>query len=211
MTIGVIDYGLGNLGSILQSFTRIGIEARLLHHPREINFVDKLILPGVGNFSDAIKKMNLAGWYQALKEDVDFDKKSLLGICLGMQLLATSSSEVNDTNAGVDCHGLDLIPGTVQHLTKMGCVLKVPHIGWNDISISSKDGMMFQGVQSGTDFYFVHSFAFIPDESSIITGVVEYSIPITAAVRKGNIWGVQFHPEKSSKAGLQLLKNFVES
>lgn len=211
MTIGVIDYGLGNLGSISQSLTRVGVEAKLLSHPREIKLVNKLILPGVGNFADAIKKMNLAGWCQALQEDVDFDKKSLLGICLGMQLLATSSSEVTDTNSGVDCRGLDLIPGAVQHLTKMGCILKVPHIGWNDISISSKNEMMFRGIQSGTDFYFVHSFAFIPDESSIITGVVEYSIPVTAAIRRGNIWGVQFHPEKSSKAGLQLLKNFVES
>ncbi len=148
---------------------------------------------------------------QSLSHEVLFKRKPILGICLGMQLLATSSFEgVNDNNSN-EAIGLNFIPGRVRSLKSLGCGLRVPHVGWNDVTIYPSHSDFFDGIPNGTDFYFVHSYAFVPEDTAHIVATTFYGIPVTAAVRFGHIWGTQFHPEKSSRAGFQLLRNFIEN
>jgi imidazole glycerol-phosphate synthase subunit HisH len=211
MIIGVIDYGVGNLGSVARAITELNNNARLISHPNEIKNVDKLILPGVGNFTDCSKRLENNGWKDALNEEVKLNNKPLLGICLGMQLLASMSTEGTESSNSAPSLGLDLIPGSVHNLSDLGCTNRIPHVGWNSIFINARDSEMFKGIQSGTDFYFVHSFVFLPNNKSDIIATTEYGYSVTAAVRRGNIWGTQFHPEKSSRAGFKLLNNFIQS
>ncbi|CAN1513481.1 HisH Glutamine amidotransferase [Methylophilaceae bacterium] len=211
MNIGVIDYGVGNVGSLISSLNELQINPITICQAANINTVDKLILPGVGNFSDCIKILNEDGWSQALSEYTQINNKSLLGICLGMQLLATRSSEGSLGGIKNGALGLNLIPGYVENLRNLGCNLRTPHVGWNNVKICNESDELFKSIQNNSDFYFVHSYAFLPDNLSHIIATTDYDISITAAVRYKNIWGTQFHPEKSSKIGLQLLQNFIES
>ncbi len=210
MRVGVIDYGVGNLGSVMSALEQLRVVPTLITRPTELGSMDRIILPGVGNFSDCASLLEKGGWQVALDGEVRDAGKPLLGICVGMQLLASSSMEGGSTDAEEKNLGLGLIPGKVESLRSLGCVLRVPHVGWNSVSpLTSQDGL-FKGIPHDTDFYFVHSFTFVPELEEDVLARTEYGIPVVAAVRRGNVWGTQFHPEKSSRAGLRLLRNFIE-
>jgi len=211
MRVGVIDYGVGNLGSVVRALEELRVTPILISRAIDMHTVDSLILPGVGNFSDCVKLLQDGGWVQALRQEVIAESKPLLGVCLGMQLLATSSMEGLTENTSIGAHGLNFIPGRVESLKSLGCRLRIPHVGWNEVTSNSNVLGLFDGIPDGTDFYFVHSYAFVPDDTKHILATTVYDIPVTAAVRCGHIWGTQFHPEKSSRAGFQLLRNFIEN
>ena len=210
MKVGVIDYGVGNLCSVMRALEELRVTPTLVTRAFDMHAMDCFILPGVGNFSDCARLLNKGGWTEALHEEVQGTGKALLGVCVGMQLLASSSMEGADASSPEGTLGLGLIPGRVEHLRTLGCGLRVPHVGWNSVSpISSQNGL-FDGIPEGTDFYFVHSYAFVTQFSEDVLATNDYGMPVTAAVRRGNVWGTQFHPEKSSRAGFRLLRNFIE-
>lgn len=210
MKVGVIDYGVGNLGSVMRSLDELGVSPTFVTRAIDLNAMDRLILPGVGNFSDCAQLLHKDGWPEALRAEVLASGKPLLGVCVGMQLLASSSMEGVDASASEGTLGLGLIPGRVEHLRKLGCDLRVPHVGWNSVSPITSIGGLFDGIPNGTDFYFVHSYAFVAAEQADVLATIDYGVTVTAAVRRGNVWGTQFHPEKSSRAGFRLLRNFIE-
>ena len=210
MKVGVIDYGVGNLGSVLRALEELRVAPNLITRATDMHAMDSLILPGVGNFADCALLLNEGGWFQALQDEVQGGKKPLLGVCVGMQLLASCSTEGADQDAPSGTPGLGFIPGRVEHLKSLGCHLRLPHVGWNAVTPASTCGGLFDGIPIGTDFYFVHSYAFVPDDPSDVLATTEYGLPVTAAVRKGHVWGAQFHPEKSSRAGFRFLRNFIE-
>lgn len=211
MRVGVIDYGVGNLGSVIRALEELSVKPVLVTRTVDLHTVDSLILPGVGNFADCAKLLNDSGWVEPLRQEVLVASKPLLGICLGMQLLATTSMEGIADNASNGVVGLNFIPGRVEHLRTLGCNLRIPHVGWNAVTSHTKVGGLFDGIPDGTDFYFVHSYVFVPDSPDHVLATTMYEVPVTAAVRSGHIWGTQFHPEKSSRAGFRLLRNFIEN
>ncbi len=208
MRVGVVDYGVGNLGSVVRALEELRVAPVLLGRPNDMRATDRLILPGVGNFADCARLLEAGGWTAALHDAVKGCGRPLLGVCVGMQLLADSSTE--GVSEGLNSPGLGLIPGQVRHLRSFGCTHRVPHVGWNGITRMRADDHLFQAIPDGTDFYFVHSYAFAPEDFDDVLATTDYGVPITAAVRRGHVWGTQFHPEKSSRAGFRLLKNFVE-
>ena len=210
MRVGVIDYGVGNLGSVVGALEALGVTAVLITDPKAIHTTDRLVLPGVGNFADCAARLHADGWTPALRDEVLAAGKPLLGICLGMQLLAATSLEGSPDHESDGTPGLNLIPGRVTGLRALGCRLRVPHVGWNSVISRTPSGGQFDGIPDESDFYFVHSYAFVPDDPSHVSATTDYDIPVTAAVRLGHIWGTQFHPEKSSRAGFRLLRNFIE-
>jgi len=207
MKVGVIDYGVGNLGSVLRALEVLRVTPLLINRPVDMHTADCLILPGVGNFADCVGKLESGHWVTALKELVLGYKRPLLGVCVGMQLLADSSTE--GSFDGEPVMGLGFVPGQVQHLGAMGCQLRVPHVGWNAVTSTGTQDQLFQEIPSETDFYFVHSYAFEVQNANDVIATTVYGKTITAAVRRGQVWGTQFHPEKSSKAGFKILKNFI--
>ena len=207
MKVGVIDYGVGNLGSVLQALEELRVAPVLVNRAADMHATDCLILPGVGNFADCARLLDVGGWTTALRDEVQGYKRPLLGVCVGMQLLADSSTE--GSGEGQSTPGLGLIPGQVRHLS-LGCTLRVPHVGWNSVTRTRPDERLFAGIPDGTDFYFVHSYAFTTQDSADVLAITDHGVPVTAAVRRGNVWGTQFHPEKSSRAGFRLLRNFIE-
>jgi len=208
MKVGVIDYGVGNLGSVLRALEELRVAPVLVNRAADMHATDCLILPGVGNFADCARLLEEGGWTTALRDEVQGYQRPLLGVCVGMQLLADRSTE--GAAEGQDTPGLGFIPGQVQHLRTLGCTQRVPHVGWNSITRTRIDDALFQGIPDGTDFYFVHSYAFAPQDPADVLATTDYGAPVTAAVRHGHVWGTQFHPEKSSRAGFRLLKNFIE-
>lgn len=206
MKVGVLDYGVGNLGSVLRALEELRVTPLLIDRAIDAHHADALILPGVGGFSECKEILDKGGWSDAICEEVQVFKKPLLGICLGMQLLADFGEE--GASAGQPTRGLGLIPGRVVSLRSLGCSARIPHIGWN--SISTRNGnSIFNGIPDGTDFYFVHSYAFVPESAEDVIAVTDYGTTVAAAVARANVWGTQFHPEKSSRAGFRLLKNFI--
>jgi len=203
--IGIIDFGIGNLGSVRRAVARLGAEPLIVTSPQMLFRVDHMILPGVGGFADGMALLQSGGWVEPIRNRVQRDKKPLLGICLGMQLLASRGSE------GGYFEGLNFISGDVVHLDSIGCRERIPHVGWNEIRYTGVGDILFAGIPSGTDFYFVHSYAFSSRCQSNVIAEVDYGVSVAAAVREGNVWGTQFHPEKSSKFGFRLLKNFLEA
>lgn len=210
MRVGIIDYGVGNLGSVLRALEELRVAPILVTRAIDMHATDLLILPGVGNFSDCARLLRQGGWDQALRDEVQAGQKPLLGVCVGMQLLASCSMEGVDEDSAEGSPGLGFIPGRVEHLQTLGCHLRVPHVGWNEVTTGAARGGLFDGIPDGTDFYFVHSYAFVPEDSGDVLATTDYGIPVTAAVRRGHVWGTQFHPEKSSRAGFRLLRNFIE-
>jgi imidazole glycerol-phosphate synthase subunit HisH len=208
MKVGVIDYGVGNLGSVLRALEELRVLPVLVNRATDMHATDCLILPGVGNFADCARLLDAGGWTSALRDEVEGYKRPLLGVCLGMQLLADSSTEGATDDQGAP--GLGFVPGRVQHLRALGCTLRVPHVGWNSITRTRTDDHLFDDIPDGTDFYFVHSYAFTPRDPADVLATTDYGAPVTAAVRRGHVWGTQFHPEKSSRAGFRLLRNFIE-
>ena len=200
--IAIVDYGVGNLFSLRSSLAKLGLEAVVTADPEVLRKADRLILPGVGAFADAMAKLEATGLVPVLQEEAA--KKPLLGICLGMQLLFERSYEYG-THAG-----LGLIPGEVcplePDLTDKS--LKVPQIGWNALHIVREDPL-FRYIQEGEYVYYVHSY-YAKSCAESTLAVSEYSIPVTGAVRCGKVYGTQFHPEKSGDTGLRILKAFAE-
>ncbi|OXR47995.1 imidazole glycerol phosphate synthase subunit HisH [Pusillimonas sp. T2] len=208
MITGIVDYGVGNLGSLAHSLREYG-EIRLLDRPADAESVDRLILPGVGNFANCAVRLHDTGWWSELLDAAGERKQPLLGICVGMQLLADFGHEGACGADDVGVSGLGLIAGEVRHISDLGCTFRVPHVGWNSIRLPNGAQGIFSDIPDKTDFYFVHSYAFDVTDQGDIIAVTDYGIPLVAAVRKGQVWGVQFHPEKSSKAGQRILKNFI--
>lgn len=207
MKVGVIDYGVGNLGSVLRAVEELRVSPLLIDRPADMHLADCLILPGVGNFADCAALLDKGGWTSALKDEVLGYSRPLLGVCVGMQLLADSSEE--GAGGADSVPGLGFVPGKVVHLRSLQCDLRIPHVGWNDVKLGAVDHL-FTDIPDGTDFYFVHSYAFVPEIAIDVLATTDYGVEVTAAVRHGHICGTQFHPEKSSKAGFQLLRNFIE-
>ena len=199
---GIIDYGVGNLFSLRSSFAAIGVEAFVSGDAAELARADRLILPGVGAFGDAMQKLVDTGLVPLIREEVQ--KKPLLGICLGMQLLFDESCEYGTHQ------GLGFVSGKIASLAEdlQDKSLKVPHIGWNALKIV-KDDPLFKYVQDGEYVYYVHSFYGKNCEASTLA-TSEYGLTVTGVVRQGLVWGTQFHPEKSGDTGLRLLKAFGE-
>ncbi|ODN65484.1 imidazole glycerol phosphate synthase subunit HisH [Methylophaga muralis] len=202
MKIAIINYGMCNLSSVRRAFEDLGAKVFVADHPTSLYEANRIILPGVGAFSEGMTRLVEDGWVDALHDLVILQQKPLLGICLGMQMLATSGEEGGVTK------GLNLIPGKVMRLDQLGCDLRIPHVGWNEVHYLSQDDL-FTFIPDSSDFYFVHSYAFVPDSQENIIATATYGTNITAVVRNNHIFGCQFHPEKSSKAGRQLLKNFM--
>ena len=197
--IGIIDYGVGNLFSLRSSFAAIGAEAFVSGDPAELAKADRLILPGVGAFGDAARKLRDSGLDVFVKEQAA-SGKPLMGICLGMQLLFEKSYEYGEHE------GLGLLKGQVVGMSgRLPAELKIPHMGWNALQLTKPAKLL----QDGSYVYFVHSF-YAENCAGSIAAVTDYGIPITAAVEQGNIFGCQFHPEKSGNAGLEILKKFCE-
>ncbi len=209
MKVGIIDYGVGNIGSVYNAVKKLDYDATIIKDSKQVKNFDKLILPGVGNFSKSKRILDINGWSENIIENIKLKGKSILGICLGMQLLAESGKE-GETNSKNHTKGLGLIEGNVESLSIQGCYERLPHMGWNSIKWT-QESFMNKRIPSDTDFYFVHSYSFIPKNKKAIYAVTNYSIPIVSVVGKENIWGVQFHPEKSSKAGFLILQNFLEN
>lgn len=200
--IAVIDYGVGNLFSLSCSLSKIGAEAVVTRDERVIGSCDRIILPGVGAFADAAAKLRDTGMGEAVLAEAK-KGKPVLGICLGMQLLFDRSLEYGEHR------GLSLIAGDVVPLdTVIPAGYKIPHIGWNALRFR-RDSVLFGGISDGDCVYFVHSFCAVNCESAV-TSTAEYGKDVTATVEKDNIFGTQFHPEKSGKTGLTILKNFCE-
>lgn len=208
MKVGVIDYGVGNLGSVLRALEELRVSPVLVNRTTEMHATHCLILPGVGNFADCVRLLERDGWTTALRDVVLGYGRPLLGVCLGMHLLADSSTE--GASDGQDVPGLGFVPGQVRHLRRFGCALRLPHVGWNGITRTRTGDHLFNGIPDGTDFYFVHSYGFAAQDASNVLATTDYGVPITAAVRRAHVWGTQFHPEKSSRAGFRLLRNFIE-
>ncbi len=197
--ITVIDIGIGNISSVGNALKQLAIPFYMTDKAEDIHRAEKLIFPGVGNFAEAARRMGHLGIDEIIRKRVLEDKVPILGICLGMQLFATYGEE------GGGCDGLGLIDGKVRLLRSEREGLPLPHIGWNDVHFENFG--LFHSIEDGTCFYFVHSYEMIVGEP-IPVALSEYGISFVAAVHKENIVGVQFHPEKSQKAGLNLLRNF---
>lgn len=197
--ITIIDYGMGNLFNVKRGFQYAGIEAKITDSPEEIKRAEKLVLPGVGAFPDAMESLRKTGLDRYLKEAV---KKEipLLGICLGMQLLFQESEE------GGKEEGLGLFQGQIKRIPS---VVKVPHMGWNSIHIK-KESPLLRGISEGTFVYFVHSYYAALTQQSDLAASAEYGLEIPAVVEKDLLFGIQFHPEKSSEEGLKIYQNFGE-
>tara|TARA_B100000902_G_C27312471_1_gene919220 strand:+ start:2310 stop:2933 length:624 start_codon:yes stop_codon:yes gene_type:complete len=201
--IAIPNYGLGNIGSLINSLKKIEANFSLVSNPELLSNFDKIILPGVGTFSRGIAKLEFNGWINALRK-FNFAKKPILGICLGMQILFDSSEEFNDK----EVKGLGFINGKVKIL-KGNQKYKIPHMGWNNINLIN-DHQIFSGISPNIDYYFVHSYACEPKNKSDILGTTEHFKKFVSVVNKDNIIAFQFHPEKSPPSGLKILKNFTE-
>lgn len=201
--IAIIDYGVGNLYSLHSSFKCIGADVIVTSDEKEIRAADKILLPGVGAFEDAAKKLRASGLEKVICEEVK-NGKPLLGICLGMQMLFERSFEFGEHE------GLGLISGSIRPISDViPKGLKIPHIGWNALKFCGEKNPIFKYINEGDCVYFVHSFYGADCEDSVIA-TSEYGAPLTAAVAKGNVYGMQFHPEKSGEVGLKILKAFCE-
>ena len=198
--IAIIDYDAGNIKSVEKAINLLGEETVLTREREDILAADKVILPGVGAFGDAMEKLERFGLVQVIKEVVE-KGTPFLGICLGLQLLFEESEE----SPGVK--GLGILKGKIVKIPEE-TGLKIPHIGWNSLDFPS-EGTLFKGIQPNSYVYFVHSFYLQAEEKEIVKATTKYGVTIEASVEKGNVYACQFHPEKSSDVGLQILKNFL--
>ncbi len=199
--IAIVDYGMGNRRSVEKALAHIGARASITSDHSALRAASGLVLPGVGSFPRAMQNLRELGLDELLRERVA-DGTPLLGICLGLQLAFDSSTE-----RGGEA-GLGIVPGEV-HVLQAGA-LKLPHIGWNEVTLRRRDSPLLDSLPDRVAFYHVHSFAPLPTDERDILATAEYGEPFVAAVQRGSFYGVQFHPEKSSAAGLRLLANFAE-
>ncbi len=199
--VGIVNYGVGNLFSVANCIEKLGESCTLITESSHLSRVDRIILPGVGAFDQAMEFMKNRGLVEAIEKETS-KGKPLLGICLGLQLLFEKSEE------GV-MEGLSLLKGKVKRFpVKKG--FSVPHMGWNSVKLIGNFSRITQNIPQNTFFYFAHSFYPVPDEKDVISGITKYGVSFVSIVEKENIVGVQFHPEKSSLPGLFLIKNFIE-
>ena len=200
--IAIVDYGMGNLRSVSKALEKLGAEVTVTSDAQVIRDAQKIVLPGVGAFGDAICELRKRSLIKPIKEAIE-KGKPFLGICLGLQLLFKSSEE----NPGVP--GLGIFPGTVVRFPKSSD-LKVPHMGWNEVKLSGDRENLLAGVKDSGYFYFVHSYYAKPDDASLVQGSADYGVRFPAILGKRNVWATQFHPEKSQEEGLKILENFVK-
>ncbi len=208
-TVAVIDYGMGNLHSVASALAHVGAsEVRVTCDPEQIRSADRVVFPGVGAMRDCMAEIRRLQCDELLADALFTERKPVLAICVGMQALMEYSEE----NGGVDC--LSLIPGSVRHFGRplvdaSGERLKVPHMGWNAVQ-QVRPHPLWAGIEDGSRFYFVHSYYVHAEDRALVTGRLDYGVSADAAIARDNLFAVQFHPEKSHTAGLQLLKNFID-
>ena len=200
--VTIVNYGLGNIRAFANVYNSLNVSCRIASTVAELEGARRLILPGVGAFDWAVARLNRSGMREMLDELVLGKRVPVLGVCVGMQMMANGSEE------GV-LPGLGWISGTVRKMSMGGQALPLPHMGWNDVRPTTSDGL-FRHLEDPT-FYFLHSYCFVPGDESAIAAVTDYGAPLTSAVQMANIYGTQFHPEKSHHWGVGLLKNFSEA
>jgi glutamine amidotransferase len=206
MNVTIVDYQSGNISSVINSFTEVAKGKVNLEVTSDINKIkssDKIILPGQGSFKSCVDSLNsIKDLVETLKEFAITNKKPLLGICVGLQMFADIGYEEAETK------GLGWISGKVSKIDNQNNNYKLPHIGWNQINIV-KEIKIFKNIENNSHMYFVHSYEFIPEDKSVISATTDYSSNIVCSVEKENIFGTQFHPEKSDKTGLKIINNFI--
>jgi len=206
MNVTIVDYQSGNISSVINSFKQVAkdkVNIKITSDLNKIKLSDKLILPGQGSFKSCVDSLNrINGLHDALKEFAIINKKPLLGICVGLQMFGDVGYEESETK------GLGWIPGKVTKIDNQNGKFKLPHIGWNEIEIV-KESKILKDIQNKSHMYFVHSYEFVPGDKSVITATTDYSSKIVCSIEKDNLFGTQFHPEKSNKAGLKIIENFL--
>jgi glutamine amidotransferase len=206
MNVTIVDYNSGNISSVINSFQEVAkdkVNIKVTSDLNKIKLSDKLVLPGQGSFKSCIEALNdIEGLVETLNEFAVTNKKPLIGICVGLQMFADVGYEEIETK------GLGWISGKVSKIDNQNGKYKLPHIGWNQIEIV-KQSKIFENIENNSHMYFVHSYEFIPEDKDIISATTDYSSKIVCAVEKENIFGTQFHPEKSDKSGLKIIKNFI--
>ena len=206
MNVTIVDYNSGNISSVINSFKEVAkekVNIEVTSDLEKIKSSDKVVLPGQGSFKSCIEALNsIKGLVDTLNEFTINSKKPLLGICVGLQMFADIGYEETETN------GLGWISGKVSKINNQNNKYKLPHIGWNEINIL-KDSKVFKDIENNSHMYFVHSYEFIPEDKNVISATTEYSSNIVCSVEKENIFGTQFHPEKSDKTGLKIINNFI--
>jgi glutamine amidotransferase len=198
--IAVLDYGIGNLRSAEKALQHLGVDAALTTDPAMAREAAGVVLPGVGAFGRCMEQLRESGLESVVHEAVEAEKP-FLGICVGMQMLFDSSEEAPG------CKGLGILPGEVRRLATAE---RLPHMGWNTLTIRT-GSVLFDGIDDGSWLYFVHSYAPVPDDDSVIAATTEYGGTVVAAVERGSLWATQFHPEKSAANGLRMLENFARA
>ena len=206
MNVTIVDYNSGNISSVINSFDEVAkdkVNIEVTSDLIKIKSSDKVVLPGQGSFKSCIEALNnIDGLTDTLNEFVITNKKPLLGICVGLQMFADIGYEEIETK------GFGWIPGTVSKIDNQNGKFKLPHIGWNQINII-KDSLIFKGIENNSHMYFVHSYEFVPNDKNVVSATTDYSSNIVCSVEKDNIFGTQFHPEKSDKTGLKIIDNFI--
>ena len=206
MNVTIVDYNSGNISSVINSFSEVAnnkVDLEVTSDLNKIKSSDKVVLPGQGSFKSCVDALNnINGLVDTLNEFAINDKKPLLGICVGLQMFADVGYEETETR------GLGWVPGKVSKIDNQDGKYKLPHIGWNQISLV-KDSRIFKDIENNSHMYFVHSYEFIPEDKSVISATTDYSSNIVCSVEKENIFGTQFHPEKSDKIGLKIINNFI--
>ena len=207
MNVTIVDYQSGNISSVINSFKQVAknkINLEVTSDLNKIKLSDKLILPGQGSFKSCVDSLNsINGLVDTLKEFAITNKKPLLGICVGLQMFADVGYEEAETK------GLGWISGKVSKIDNQNGKFKLPHIGWNEIEIQ-KESKIFKDIKNKSHMYFVHSYEFIPEDKSVISATTDYSSKIVCSIERDNLFGTQFHPEKSDKTGLNMIKNFLD-
>ena len=207
MNVTIVDYQSGNISSVINSFTEVAkgkVNIEVTSDIKKIKLSDKIVLPGQGSFKSCINSLNcINGLADTLKEFAITNKNPLLGICVGLQMFADVGYEEAETQ------GLGWISGKVSKIDNQNGKFKLPHIGWNEIEIK-KESKIFKDIKNNSHMYFVHSYEFVPEDKSVISAKTNYSSKIICAVEKENLFGTQFHPEKSDKTGLKIIDNFIK-
>jgi glutamine amidotransferase len=204
MKVAVIDYGMGNLHSVSKALEFVGADVMVTQRPSDIKEADRIVLPGVGSFAQGMRQLEERGFVKVLNDEVIGRGKPFLGICLGMQLAAESGEEHGKTR------GLGWVKGSVIRLDTIDARVKVPHMGWNDITLT-RQSPLFKNIRGALTFYFVHSYHLVSTMQETISAVCEHGLTFAAAIEQNNIHLVQFHPEKSQANGLKVLENFLSA
>jgi len=207
MKLSIVDYKSGNISSVINSFKKVArdkVDINVTADVKKIKSSDKVVLPGQGSFKSCVDSLNsISGLVDTLNEFVNGKKKPILGICVGLQMFADVGYE------GTETKGLGWVSGIVSKINNQSGKYKLPHIGWNQINII-KDSKIFKNIENNSHMYFVHSYEFIPNNKNVISSTTEYSTQVVCSVEDENIFGTQFHPEKSDKIGLKIINNFID-